>query len=195
MNKLLCGLAAVTLSAALSVAPAFAADWTLDNASSRLAFGSVKANSLGEVHHFETLSGGVSADGAAMITIDLNSVQTNIDIRNERMIEHVFKAAGTATLSSQIDIAALEALPVGGTAVTEVEARLSLVGTDVDLDLELFVARLSDSSVMVTTNDMIFLDTDEAGIDGGIDVLKQLADLSGITRAAPVTLRFVFTQN
>lgn len=195
MNKLLCGLAAVTLSTALPAAPALAADWTLDNASSRLAFGSVKANSLGEVHHFETLSGGVSADGAAMITIDLNSVQTNIDIRNERMIEHVFKATGTATLSSQIDIAALEALPVGGTAVTEVEATLSLVGTDVDLDLELFVARLSDSSVMVTTNDMIFLDTDEAGIDGGIDVLKQLADLSGITRAAPVTLRFVFTQN
>lgn len=167
----------------------------LDADTSRIAFGSVKKNTLGEVHHFEEISGSVSAEGAVVIEINLNSVQTNIDIRNERMIEHVFKAAPAATLSAQVDMAALNALPVGGSMVSEVDATLALAGTEAELYTDMFILRLAEDSVMVTTNDMIFLDTEEAGLDGGIDALKALADLSGITRAAPVTLRLMFSQN
>ena len=47
---------------------------------------------------------------------------------------------------------------------------------------------------MVTTNDMLFLAADEAGIDGAIDTLMELAGLDSITRAVPVTLRFVFEE-
>ncbi|MEL6532735.1 MAG: YceI family protein, partial [Pseudomonadota bacterium] len=51
-----------------------------------------------------------------------------------------------------------------------------------------------EGSVMVTTNDMLFLAADEAGIDGAIDTLMELAGLDSITRAVPVTLRFVFEE-
>ena len=70
--------------AALAPFGAAAGDWTLDGEASKLAFGSVKKDAVGESHHFSGLSGGV-ADGIATISVDLASLETWIDIRNERM--------------------------------------------------------------------------------------------------------------
>ena len=39
----------------------FAQTWVLDPSTSRLAFGSIKKNTIGEVHTFERISGTVSA--------------------------------------------------------------------------------------------------------------------------------------
>lgn len=169
-----------------------ATSWTLDGSTSKVAFGSIKKDTVGEVHSFETLSGTVIPDGTARIEIALNSIQTNIDIRNERMIEHVFKSAPTATLDATIDMSELDELAIGHTTVIDVEGVLSLVGVDIDIETEMFVARLSNTSVMVTTNDMLFLGTEDAGIDAGVTKLMELADLPGITRTAPVTLRLIF---
>ncbi|WP_299740982.1 cytochrome c family protein [uncultured Roseobacter sp.] len=166
--------------------------WSLDGASSKIAFGSIKKDTVGEVHSFEDLTGTVAPDGSATIEIALGSVETNIDIRNERMIEYVFKNAPAATLNAQIDMAAVSGLSVGETTVIDVEGVLSFVGAAVDIEAEMFVARLSDTSVMVTTNDMLFLSAEDAGIDAGITKLMELADLPGITRTAPITLRLIF---
>lgn len=187
--------AAVIAAGTVAQADGHGKGWTLDGAHSKLAFGSIKKNWIGETHSFRSISGSVDADGAVAIDVNLASVETNIDIRNERMIEHVFKNVATATLASQIDMAALNDMPVGAMSVMELEGTLSLVGTDLDLDAEMFVVRLSESRVMVTTDSMIFLDTEEAGIDPGINTLMELAELPGITRAAPVTMRLVFDAN
>ncbi|MEX0285390.1 MAG: cytochrome c family protein [Paracoccaceae bacterium] len=188
-------LATAALALGMAAAPVVAQSWTLDGDASRLAYGSIKKDTVGEVNSFESLSGTVSADGMAKIEIDLSSVQTNIDIRNERMIEHVFKGGGTATLSAQIDMADLTALAPGETSDTFADVTLSLLGVDVELEAELFVARLSEQKVMVTTNDLLFLSTADAGVDPAVDVLMGLAKLPGITRTVPVTLRLVFTQD
>lgn len=174
---------------------AFADTWTLDAGNSKLAFGSIKKGKVGEVHSFENLSGIVSPEGAVSILIDLSSVETNIDIRNERMVEHVFKGLKEATLNAQMDMAELNALPVGGTSVIDVEGSLSLIGTAIDIEAEMFIARISNTQVLVTTNDMIFLSTEDAGLTAGIDKLMELAKLPSIARSAPVTLRFMFTMD
>ena len=168
------------------------ANWTSVDASSSVAFGSVKLDDIGEVHHFNTVSGTVSEAGDLVVSIDLSSVETNIDIRNERLIEYVFNNAPSATLSANLDMKELKSLRPGDTTTMELDAVLSLLGNDVDVSTEVFVARLSGGSVMVTSNDMIFLDTDELGIDAGIDKLQELASLDSIARATPITVRFVF---
>ena len=173
-------------------AAALAGSWTLDGDTSKLAFGSIKKDTIGEVHSFQSLKGAVAADGSVKIEIDLSSVETNIDIRNERMIEHVFNKAPSAELTAQIDLAAMEKLVPGETSIVDVEGQLSFLGATVDVDTEMFVARLSDSKVMVSTNDMIFLSTEDAGITAGVDKLMELAKLPGITRTSPVTMRLVF---
>ena len=89
-----------TLLAAAACSPAgetsLEGDWTLDADQASLQFVTVKATDILEVHHFGELAGSVSADGAAEVTITLDTVSTNIDIRDERMREHL-EASATAS--------------------------------------------------------------------------------------------------
>ncbi len=175
-----------------ALADGHAQSWTLDSDNSKIAFGSVKKDTVGEIHTFDGLSGSVSANGAVLVEIELSTVDTLIDIRNERIMEHVFKGTPVAILAATFDMDEIAGLPVGDTAVIDVEGTLTLVGTNVDVETEMFVARLSESRVLVTTSDMVMLSTAEAGLTAGIDKLMELADLPGITRVAPVTMRLIF---
>lgn len=185
-------LKAVTIASAIVATPGLAETWTLASEGSHLAYGTIKKDTVGEVNSFTGLSGYVSRDGKAEIQIDLSSVETNIDIRNKRMIEHVFRNAGMASLTAELDMAEVSSLNVGETTVVDAEATLSLAGTDVAFDAEMFVARLSETSVMVSTNDMVFISTEDAGVNAGVDKLMELAGLPSITRTVPVTARLIF---
>ena len=158
-------------------------------------FGSIKKDKIGEVNSFSGLKGTVDADGKADVTIDLTTLETNIDIRNERMLEHVFKGAGEAQLTAQLDMDEVKGLAVGEMAVVDVEGALSLLGVSTELDLEMVVVRLAENKVMALSNDMVFVGTEELGVTAGIDKLMELAKLPGITRTSPVTLRLVFTSD
>lgn len=184
----------LALAAAIAATGSFAAaeSWTLDGPASKVAFGSIKKNIIGEVHAFEELSGTASQDGTVEVTINLASVETLIDIRNERMIEHVFKNTPTATITAAIDMEDVTALGVGESTVVDADGMVELVGEELEIYTELFVTRLSETRVMVTTNDMIMLTTSDLGLTAGIDKLRELADLPGITRVSPITLRLVF---
>lgn len=192
LNRLFRGMTTIATVFALNHA-AQAADWTLDGDTSHLAYGSIKKNSVGEVNSFTSLSGSLSSDGALAVTINLPSLETFIDIRNERMQNFVFQNAPTATLSGQVDMAKVSALAVGGTMTTDLEATLSLLGRDIALETEIFVARLSETRVLAVTNDMLFLSAEDAGLNAGVDKLKEAAKLDSITRTVPVTARMVFT--
>ncbi len=169
--------------------------WTLDGEASHLAFGSIKKDKIGEVNSFSGLKGTVDADGKADVTIDLTTLETNIDIRNERMLEHVFKGAGEAQLTTQLDMDEVKGLAVGEMAAVDVEGALSLLGVSTELDLEMVVVRLAENKVMALSNDMVFVGTEKLGVTAGIDKLMELAKLPGITRTSPVTLRLVFTSD
>ncbi|MEM1004756.1 MAG: cytochrome c family protein [Pseudomonadota bacterium] len=188
-------LQAVTIASAIVATQTLAEGWTLVPQGSHLAYGTVKSDVVGEVNSFTSLSGRVGPDGQADITIDLSSVETNIDIRNARMIEHVFRNVGTAKLTAAFDMSTISDLKIGGFALIDAEAVLSLVGVDVEFDAEMFVARLSETSVLVTTNDMVFISTEDAGVDAGVDTLMELAGLPGITRTVPVTARLIFEKD
>lgn len=184
-------LKAVTFASAIVATPIWAEGWLLDSERSHLAYGSIKKDSVGEVNSFTNLNGHVR-NGMAEIEIDLSSVETNIDIRNERMIEFVFRQAPTASLTAEFDMAKVSDLAVGETTTVDAASVLSLAGTDVEFDAEMFVARLSETSVLVSTNDMVFLSTEDAGVNTGVDTLMELADLPGITRTVPITARLIF---
>lgn len=169
-----------------------AASWTLVGDASHLAYGSIKKDSVGEVNTFETLSGSVTDAGAVSVKIDLTSLETNIDIRNERMLEHVFKGMADATITTQVEMPKLENLAPGETMMVDIEGVLSFLGTDIEIEAEMVAVRISDTRVMISTNDMIFLSMEDAGVNAAIDKLMELASLPGITRTVPVTMRLVF---
>ncbi len=171
------------------------AGWALNAEASNVAFASVKADKVGEVHSFSSISGGISEQGQATVEIDVASVQTNIDIRNERMLEWVFTNGPTATLSADVDMDAVTSMAAGDTSTMDISGTLTLNGVEVPVDTSVFVAMLSDSSLLVTTNDMVLLSTEQAGLTAGVDKLMELAGLPGITRVSPVTLRLLFVKD
>ena len=182
----------LSLGAITNGAEASEAGWVLDNEASTVSFGSVKKGSVGEAHHFSKLSGTVNHDGDVAIEVDLTSVETWIDIRNERIMEHVFLSTPAAVFTANVDMASLEGLAVGDIQDTELNGKFTLGAVDIDVQADLVAVRLSETRVMILTAEMFWITTEEAGIDAGVDKLMELAKLPGITRAFPVTLRLVF---
>jgi hypothetical protein len=186
---------AAALSTVLAL-PALAgghANWTAVDGFSQVAFGSVKNDDNGEVHHFNGVTGSVTESGELTVSVDVTSVETYIDIRNERMVEHVFdKGAATATLTGQIDMEALNGMAVGETKIMEIEGTLAFAGAENKVYPNMLIARLAEDRVLVTTADFLMISTADLGITAGIDTLMELAGLDGITRVTPVSIRMIF---
>ena len=187
--------AALGAAIALS-APAFAGGhitWKSVPDQSIIAFGSVKKDTIGEVHHFNSVSGEINEAGEITLTIDLASLETNIDIRNERMMEHVFqKGSATATVTGELDMDDVSDLAIGDVDTVDIEATLAFAGTELEVEAEMLVARLTENRVLVTSADFMMISTEDLGINAGVDMLQKLAKLPGITRVTPISVRMVF---
>ena len=90
--------------------------WQLNPAQSSVHFISVKKEHIAEVHDFKTLEGKISPDGMMTVDIALASVQTNIDIRNQRMRNMLFEVDKFATASISANVkSSLVTLTAAGT--------------------------------------------------------------------------------
>jgi polyisoprenoid-binding protein YceI len=186
--------ACVLAACSQSAPPALDGDWVLDAGQSRLAFTSVKAGSIAEAHSFNSLKGAVSADGTATLSIDLASVETNIDVRNERVRNMLFETGmfPTADVTVQLDPAHFETLGVGETLIEPVEGELDLHGSQSTIATELAVTRIAENRVKVETTAPIIVDADVYGLVGGIAALQDIAGLSGITPQVPVSFSITY---
>ena len=184
-------LAALTL--VLWTAPA-SAEWTLDNDSSRISFVSTKAGSAAEVHGFEAVDGQVDDNGRATITIDLDSVNTAVPIRDERMRTLLFETAEnpTATLAASVDMEAVSALDPGQETAMVAEGQLMLRGMVVSLTIDMTVARLSDSRVLVASRKPLVINAGQLGLLEGVEKLREVVGLPSISPAVPVSFVLAF---
>ncbi len=170
--------------------------WTLSSNESKVAYGSIKKNSVGEVNHFKNTSGSINSNGEVKIDIDVTSVETFIDIRNQRMLKHIFdKNAPTAQLKTAIDRAEISKLLPGQTTSLDVTGTLTLSGQSVEIETSIFIARLNKNRLLATSDEIIMVKTEELGVNDGVDQLMELAKLNSITRVVPVTLRLVFDKS
>jgi len=96
------------------------------------------------------VAGSVAADGTVSVQLDLASIQTNIDVRNERMSEFLFSEETSATLAATVHMDAMEALGVGAHMIAEVEGELELLGNVVPVYLDMFIMHTTESQVRAT---------------------------------------------
>ncbi|MEE9453219.1 MAG: YceI family protein [Paracoccaceae bacterium] len=171
---------------------ASAGTWVLDETVSTISFGSIKKDAVGESHSFTELSGDMDSDGNVTISINLASVETWIDKRNGRIIEHVFQDTAAANITASVDMQAFATLNIGAILPLDVTTTLTFLDKDVRFDAALIAVRLSESKVMIVSDGMAFFSTEELGVDAGVTKLMELAKLPSITRAVPVTVRLVF---
>lgn len=173
----------------LSFSSMATADWAIENDNSRLSFVSIKADTIAEVHHFQALEGGLSADGNFVLTIILASVETGIPIRNERMRELFFDTVQfpTATLTSSLDLSPLLDLAVGEQTTIAAEAQLELLGNSNTLTIESVVARLDANTLLVSSAQPVVVNAAEFGLTQGVEQLRAIAGLPSISPAVPVS--------
>ena len=172
------------------------AAWSLESKESSVSYVSIKKNSVGEVNHFKELSGSIVPSGEVAVAIDLSSVETYIDIRNKRMVKHVFgENAPKAMLKATVDMMKLKHLEVGQTIAMDIGGTLSFLGKEIPIDTTMVIAKLSDQRLMAMSDEPILVKTADLGVNAGVDKLMELAKLPGITRVVPVSLRLVFTAN
>ncbi len=169
-------------------------DWQLDGETSSVGFVSIKSGEIAEAHHFTTLAGSVAEDGSAELLIALDSVETGIDIRNERMREHLFQTGEypQARLTAQIDLAALEGLEPGQRTTLPLQGTLELHGVSLPVETEVTVTDLNGERVLVETTQPVLLHADDFGLTDGLATLQDLAGLPSITPVVPVTASLVF---
>ncbi|HNP35493.1 MAG TPA: YceI family protein [Woeseiaceae bacterium] len=171
------------------------AGWVLDNDKSHISFTSTKANSVAEVLGFNKLKGSVSDDGHVHVSIDLNSVDTAIEVRDERMREMLFETEKypAASITATIAMQDLAALKPGDTKSMDVDAELSMHGTTIEVPVSLEVARLTKDRILVVSKKPVVVTAGQFGLVGGLDKLQEIAGLPSISPAVPVSFILTFT--
>lgn len=192
-------LAATFAIAACSGAPAEPAAvtegaWSVDSEASELSYVSIKAGEIAEVNTFETVTGSISAEGAAEIAIDLSSVSTGVDIRDERMRDIFFAVADNpnATVTATIDPAAFETLSVGDSVSTELEGTLSLKGVEAPFATNVTITRAGPDKVLAVSDAPVIVEAARFELTEGLAELQELAGLPSITPVVPVTFSLAF---
>ncbi len=196
MNTLTRILPVSVLAAGMLVASMSAqADWQLNNQQSSLNLLSVKKVHIAEVFHITRLAGQLSDNGALSVQLDLDSIETNIGIRNDRMREHLFETSKfkTATVISQLPAEVMQTVKNGGFVSTEIDATLSFHGLEKPLKVK--VSLMSDGKqILASSSQPVVLSAETFGLTAGIDKLKSLAGLDNIGYTVPVSFSLLLEQ-
>lgn len=169
------------------------AQWELNDAGSTVNFVSVKNSTIAELHSFPSLLGYIGEGGKVQVTVNLDSVETLIPIRNERMREMLFDTANfpTATVSAEVDPEILAEASRGGTVSTEIPVTLSLHGMEQVITVPLLVFG-DGGNLRVVSARPVLLRAGDFGLEAGIEALRNVAGLKDIATAVPVTLNLQF---
>ena len=162
------------------------AAWQLVNESSQLNFISTKASHIAETHTFDLLSGSIADTGRAQLNIDLASVATGIDIRNERMQTMLFNVVDfpQAEITTDLDLGEFTSLT--GPVVKPISAKLSLVGQSTQVQGDVLVVPVDGNTVNVTTVAPIVVNANGLELVAGIEALREVAGLPSSSYSGPV---------
>ena len=183
------------LALSTCVALPVSAAWTLESDTSSLNFLTTKNAQVTEIHSFDSFEGEITDKGELTITVPLSSVNTNIDIRNTRMQEMLFETGSypNATFTASVPDDLLS-LPAGESKVTSVEGEISLHGVTAPATFKVIVNKLSKDALTVATTAPTVINAASFKLEGGVKALQDVAKLSSITLAVPVTFSVTFSQ-
>ncbi|WP_138468367.1 YceI family protein [Poseidonocella sp. HB161398] len=183
------------LSAALLL-PCAVFAWDLDPDASAVSYVSMKNGDVAEANSFSSLSGSVSETGTVTVDINLASVETGIDIRNQRVRDLLFKVDvfPKATVTAEVDLEALGQIAPGAAAKMELPLSLSVNGTGSDYASSVLVTRAGEDRVVVASLAPVIVDAGELDFPEGLAKLRELAGLDSIQPVVPVSFVLSFTR-
>jgi len=170
------------------------ADWQLDGAASSFFYVTNKAAAVSEVNSFSGLSGSISNAGAAALSIDLATVDTAVDVRNQRMRDIVFQVTQfpKAEISVKVDVEALKDMKSGIASTGSYPVTVSLHGVSAELTADLQVIKLDAKTLQVQLARPLIVAADKFGLMEGVEELRKLANLASITPNVVVDFTLVY---
>jgi hypothetical protein len=192
-NRSLCKTLALVLLASASLGAR--ADWYLDGESSRLSFVSTKNASIAEVQRFLVLHGKVDGEGLANVEVELDSINSGIPLRDERMRKALFEIDKfpEALISTKIDLRPINDLAPGAQLELRLPLTVSLHGKQHQYPAELLATRLDDRRFQVVTLEPVVINAEDFDLAPGLEALRTLAGLSAISVSVPVGAVLIFT--
>ena len=176
--------------------PLALAEWQLDGDTSRISFVSVKRGKMAEVQRFDRLSGQIDDKGAVRVVVPLESIDSGLALRDERMRNSFFEIERfpEAIISSQLDLSRYEDLQAGQSRQETVDFNLDLHGQQRRLKSEILVSRPSETRIEVTTLEPLVLKLIDFDLEEKLEPLKAVANVPSITPEVPVFAVLGFSQ-
>ncbi len=195
LMRSICAIAIIFLSNAAwaQSADPFEHGWTLDAGASELQFLSVKKSSVAENSGFASLSGVIGPDGAAEIRVQMDSVDTKIDLRNVRMRFLFFETFKypEAIITAQIPPEKLVDLHQARHKIIDLPYSLSLHGVTKDGVAQVAITLVNNDRVAVANTTPIAIALPDFNLEEGRGKLQEAAGVD-ILPFGFVSFGFVF---
>ncbi|MFW5451432.1 MAG: YceI family protein [Methylophagaceae bacterium] len=195
MNKSGHYITLIILSVFLLVSTnSFAIEWRLDPNNSQLNFISTKKTHISEIHQFKDIEGSYDSQGELILNVNLASVDTDNDIRDQRMKEFLFEVSDfkTARICATIDTETIDAIAEGASFRLTVDATLELHGDKKPLTMDIIITRLVGAKLSVVSATPTIINVADFSLVAGIEKLQELAKLPSISHNVPVSFYLVF---
>ncbi|MVW88070.1 YceI family protein [Pseudomonas sp. PB101] len=170
------------------------ADWYLDGESSRLSFVSTKSANVSEVQRFLVLHGKVDPEGLARVEVELESINSGIALRDERMRKELFQIDrfAEALITTKIDLRPINDLAPGAQLELRLPLTVDLHGKQHEYNAQLLATRLDDRRFQVVTLEPLVINAEDFDLAPGLEALRKMAGLSAISLSVPVSAVLIF---
>ena len=172
----------------LLVTQATLADWLL-TAASKVGYVSIKNNAISEHNYFSGVTGSLNKKGQLKVSIDLSTVETQVDIRNQRMRDLFFEVMQypEAVVTAQLDMQELAQVESGAPLELVKPFTLSLHGIESTGEAHLRIVSVGGRA-WVSTVRPILISAADFGLEGGVAALRKIAGLEAIAAVVPVSV-------
>lgn len=183
---------------AVQAVPQTPADWEVSDAAITFLSSKInkQLNSVTEQSRFTASQAVLDKDGEFKMEVDLSSVNTGIEIRDQRLKDWVFETAkfAKANVTGTVDVDAVSKLAVGEAVNLKQPLVLDIHGKQLNLDADLTVQRISADKIMVSTLNPVLLDVKAMDMVDGVAKLVEVMGLSSIVEQVPVSFNAEFTR-
>ena len=172
----------------LLITQATLADWRL-TAASKVGYVSIKNNAIAEHNYFSGVTGSLNKKGQLKVSIDLSTVETQVDIRNQRMRDLFFEVMQypEAVVTAQLDMQELAQVESGAPLELLKPFTLSLHGVESTAEAHLRIVSVGGRA-WVSTVRPILISAADFGLEGGVAALRKIAGLEAIAAVVPVSV-------
>ena len=173
------------------------AEWKLVPDKSHLSFVSTKKEHVAETNTFKSIQGSVDDAGNGEFLVDLNSVDTNVGIRDQRMREFLFQtdlypmAVYTVSVGPR-QMKALSTLEAGEQRTLLLDGTLDLHGVKQRVNADVLITKTGVNWIQVATKKPVIIRAENFELVQGVNKLMELVNLPSISKSIPVSFVLTF---